>query len=86
MFTSIILSLDIAITGNVDEVETTIEDAKQYCLVLNSLRVPVVIETQVRTPEGEADPIVGPIVDPIRDRRPHPAYAAAAGYDQRRAS
>jgi organic hydroperoxide reductase OsmC/OhrA len=51
MFTSIILSLDMAITGNVGEVEKTIEDAKQYCLVLNSLRVPVVIETNIRTPQ-----------------------------------
>ncbi len=50
MFTSIILSLDMALTGNVGEVEKTIEDAKQYCLVLNSLRVPVVIETTIRTP------------------------------------
>lgn len=50
MFTSIILALDMAITGNVDEVDKTIEDAKQYCLVLNSLRVPVVVETTIRTP------------------------------------
>lgn len=49
MFTSIILSLDLEITGNVSAVETTIEDAKQYCLVLNSLRVPVVIETTIRS-------------------------------------
>ncbi|CAN5713906.1 hypothetical protein BH11MYX3_BH11MYX3_35080 [soil metagenome] len=51
MFTSIILSLDMAITGNVDDVEKTIEDAKQYCLILNSLRVPVVVETTIRTPD-----------------------------------
>jgi organic hydroperoxide reductase OsmC/OhrA len=50
MFTSIILSLDMEITGNVDEVEKTLEDAKQSCLVLNSLRVPVVVETTIRTP------------------------------------
>ena len=30
----------------------TLDDAKQYCLVLNSLRVPVVVETQIRTPDG----------------------------------
>lgn len=54
MFTSIVLGIDMEITGNVDRVETTLEDAKQYCLVLNSLRVPVVVETQVRTPgDGE---------------------------------
>lgn len=51
IFTSIIMTLDMEITGNVDEVEKTIEDAKQYCLVLNSLRVPVVVETNIRTPE-----------------------------------
>jgi organic hydroperoxide reductase OsmC/OhrA len=48
MFTSIVLSIDIEIGGNVDRVERTLEDAKQYCLVLNSLRVPVVIETEIR--------------------------------------
>lgn len=51
MFTSIILSLDLAITGNIDNVDTTIEHAKQYCLVLNSLRLPVVIETTIRAPQ-----------------------------------
>jgi organic hydroperoxide reductase OsmC/OhrA len=52
MFTSIVLSIDIEISGRVDRVATTLEDAKQYCLVLNSLRVPVVIETQIRTTDG----------------------------------
>lgn len=56
MFTSIVLELDIAIAGDVDQVDTTLEDAKQYCLVLNSLRIPVVIEAQVHTPnDDEAD-------------------------------
>jgi organic hydroperoxide reductase OsmC/OhrA len=50
MFTSIVLGIDMELAGNVDRVEATLEDAKQYCLVLNSLRVPVVIETQIRTP------------------------------------
>jgi organic hydroperoxide reductase OsmC/OhrA len=50
MFTSIVLGLDMEITGHVDRVERTLEDAKQYCLVLNSLRVPVVIEAEIRTP------------------------------------
>lgn len=54
MFTSIILSLDMEITGNVGEIDKTIEDTKQYCMVLNSLRVPVVVETNVRTPASEA--------------------------------
>jgi organic hydroperoxide reductase OsmC/OhrA len=49
-FTSIVLELDIAITGNVDQFEDTLEDAKRYCLVQNALRVPVVVETAVRTP------------------------------------
>jgi organic hydroperoxide reductase OsmC/OhrA len=53
MFTSIIMTLDIDITGNVDEVEKTLEDAKQYCLVLNSLRVPVVVEANIRTSKIE---------------------------------
>lgn len=49
-FSSIVLCLDMELTGNVDDVDKTIEDAKQYCLVLNSLRVPVVVETTIRTP------------------------------------
>lgn len=49
-FTSIVLELDIDITGNVDQFEDTLEDAKRYCLVQNALRVPVVVETTVRTP------------------------------------
>ena len=55
IFTSIIMTLDMEITGNVDEVEKTIEDAKQYCLVLNSLRVPVVVETNIRTPDSQPE-------------------------------
>lgn len=53
MFTSIVLGIDMEITGNVEKVETTLEDSKQYCLVLNSLRVPVVIETQIHTPDDD---------------------------------
>ena len=52
MFTSIVLCIDMQIGGKVDRVASTIEDAKQYCLVLNSLRVPVVVETQIRTADG----------------------------------
>lgn len=52
MFTSIVLSIDMEISGRTDRVAPTLEDAKQYCLVLNSLRVPVVIETQIRTTDG----------------------------------
>lgn len=54
-FTSIVLELDIEIAGNVDHFESTLEDAKRYCLVQNALRVPVVIETQVRTPFDPAN-------------------------------
>jgi organic hydroperoxide reductase OsmC/OhrA len=53
MFTSIVLGIDMAIAGAVERVEVALEDAKQYCLVLNSLRVPVVVETQIHTP-GDA--------------------------------
>jgi hypothetical protein len=56
MFTSIVLELDMSLAGNISHVERTIEDAKQYCLVLNTLRIPVVIETCIHTPDelGEA--------------------------------
>jgi len=53
MFTSIVVVIDLGISGNVAKIETTLEDAKQYCLVLNSLRVPVVIETQIHTPDDD---------------------------------
>ena len=52
MFTSIVLGIEMQISGHVDRVAQTLEDAKQYCLVLNSLRVPVVVETQIRTLDG----------------------------------
>lgn len=52
MFTSIVLGIDMTIGGRVDNVGKTLEDAKQYCLVLNSLRVPVVVETQISTADG----------------------------------
>jgi len=50
IFSSIVLGLDLEVSGNFVDVAKTLEDAKQYCLVLNSLRVPVVIETTIRTP------------------------------------
>lgn len=49
MFTSIVLQLDMELAGNVERIDATLEDAKQYCLVLNSLRVPVVVEAEIRT-------------------------------------
>jgi hypothetical protein len=54
MFTSIVLGIDMEIAGNVEHVERTLEDAKRYCLVLNSLRVPVIVEAQIETPAGAA--------------------------------
>ena len=52
MFTSIVLCVDLEIAGNVGRIAATLEDAKQRCLVINALRVPVVIETEIRTAEG----------------------------------
>ncbi len=87
MFTSIVLELDMSLAGNVDRVESTLEDAKQYCLVLNSLRIPVVIETQLHTPNDLADDISDEL-ERLRDRRPVPRdprpdqrqVAASAGF------
>lgn len=61
MFTSIVLELDMQLDGNIDDVEATLEDAKQYCLVFNSLRVPVVVETQIRTPDDMAMDLPPPL-------------------------
>lgn len=49
-FTSIVLELEVDIDGNTEQFDDALEDAKRYCLVQNALRVPVVVETQVRTP------------------------------------
>lgn len=67
MFTSIVLELELSIAGNVEHVEAALEDAKQHCLVLNSLRVPVVIETQLHTPD-DVD------VDDDDDEAPQPRH------------
>jgi organic hydroperoxide reductase OsmC/OhrA len=48
MFTSIVLTIVMEVAGNLDNLPRALEDAKRYCLVLNSLRVPVVIETEIR--------------------------------------
>ncbi len=53
MFTSIVMVIDLEITGHVERVAKTLEDTKLYCLVLNSLRVPVVIETEIRAADHE---------------------------------
>ncbi len=55
MFSSIVVSIDMELAGAVEALERSLADTKQYCLVLNSLRVPVVIETQVRTPDQRPD-------------------------------
>jgi hypothetical protein len=67
-FTSIVLELDMEITGNVDRVEATLEDAKQYCLVLNSLRIPVVVETQLRAPGGSRYDVTAELPLPVQPR------------------
>lgn len=54
MFTSIVLGIDMELAGNVEQAERTLEDAKRYCLVLNSLRVPVIVEAQIQTPADVA--------------------------------
>jgi organic hydroperoxide reductase OsmC/OhrA len=75
-FTSIVLELDIDIAGNVDQFEDTLEDAKRYCLVQNALRVPVVVETAVRTP---CDPLRTADDDiALRPRLPHDGRALHA--------
>jgi hypothetical protein len=51
-FTSIVIELDLDISGNLDQLEVVLEDAKRSCLVHNALRVPVVVETRLRTPFG----------------------------------
>jgi organic hydroperoxide reductase OsmC/OhrA len=68
MFTSIVLELDMELAGNVDRTEATLEDAKQYCLVLNSLRVPVVIEAQLHTPDELADEWPQPDIQALASR------------------
>ncbi|MBC7974273.1 MAG: OsmC family protein [Myxococcales bacterium] len=72
MFTSIVLELAMELTGNVERVEATLEDARQYCLVLNSLRVPVVIEAQIRTPNGVRNAGESGAFEPVPS--PAPSY------------
>jgi organic hydroperoxide reductase OsmC/OhrA len=50
MFTSVVLELDIEVDGNTERFDDALEDAKSCCVVQNALRVPVVIEANVRTP------------------------------------
>src|SRR3954471_22777655 len=72
MFTSIVLELDMRLDGNVGRVESTLEETKQYCLVLNSLRVPVVIEAELHP----LDEISGELPPLPRVARPRALSAA----------
>lgn len=72
MFTSIVLELDMRLEGKVGRVERTLEDAKEYCLVLNSLRVPVVIETELHS----LNEVSGELTMPVN--RAHPRALSAA--------
>ena len=57
MFTSIVVELDLALAGDAARIAAALDDAGQSCLVLNSLRIPVVFETQLRTP-NELEPLL----------------------------
>ena len=46
-FTKILAAIDLQIDGNVDAVEATLEDTKNYALVTNALRVPVIVEANI---------------------------------------
>ncbi len=86
MFTSIIVELDLALAGDAPRIEAALEDARQSCLVLNSLRIPVVIETQLRTP-NELEPLLpnqeSPRIQPPSAR--DPAQAPVGQHGQHRA-
>jgi organic hydroperoxide reductase OsmC/OhrA len=84
MFTSIVLELDMELAGKVERVEATLEDAKQYCLVLNSLRIPVVIEAQLRTPDEPHVRLPSELSRP--QLRALPGRDAESPREQRRAS
>jgi organic hydroperoxide reductase OsmC/OhrA len=45
--TSILAAIDLQIDGNVEAVEATLEDTKNYALVTNALRVPVIVEANI---------------------------------------
>jgi organic hydroperoxide reductase OsmC/OhrA len=69
-FTSIVVELDIEIAGEVDNFEAALDEAKRYCLVHNALRVPVVVETQVRTPYDAPVDLADFRAQPALDVRP----------------
>ena len=84
MFTSIVVELDVDIAGNIEHFEDTLEDAKRYCLVQNALRVPVVVEVQLRTPYGLLDELsemrtsLPSLPPPLPSPLPHASPAAVA--------
>ena len=46
-FTAILAAIEMQIDGNVDAVEATLEDTKNYALITNALRVPVIVEANI---------------------------------------
>jgi len=79
MFTSIVFQLDLELAGNVDRAEDTLQDAKQSCLVLNSLRAPVMFETQLRTPPEAPGELSRPYeMWPVPPREPTMAQRRAS--------
>jgi organic hydroperoxide reductase OsmC/OhrA len=46
-FTRIVAEIEMEIDGNSEVVEATLEDTKNYALVTNALRVPVVVEATI---------------------------------------
>jgi len=80
MFTSIVVELDLALAGDAARIAAALDDAGQSCLVLNSLRIPVVIETQLRTP-NEREPLPPDLPQSARD----PAHAPAGQHGRHRA-
>lgn len=78
-FTSIVVALDLDVAGNIDEFEDALEEAKRCCAVQNVLRVPVVVETRLRTPFGAFADLsdVSELPRPAELPRPPTAPAAA---------
>jgi len=48
------LGLVLVLAGDVGRAEATFDEAKQCCLVLGALRVPVVVETRITDVRGLA--------------------------------
>lgn len=86
MFTSIVLQLDLELEGAISDdlalkVDDLLERAKHACLVLNSLRAPVVVEAQLRSADVDVDDdddasIQPPRLPPLRPRAVRTAITA----------